>query len=100
MQCVSSLAVLPLLKHVTMVSKEDKIALVVQRHNTSSSSMRLTRKQGGYHALDAVAQPGGEVVGDELRLMCGWTAGVRYVTAELDVAHLEASGGSVGKLDP
>ena len=58
-----------LLKHVSMVSEEDEVPLVVEGDGTPTFERRVLAEEGRKHAPDAAPQPGPKVVQNELWLV-------------------------------
>ena len=54
-------------RHEPVVSEEDVVALVVQRHDASALELGVEVEQRGQHAAHPVTQHGGEVVEHHLR---------------------------------
>mmetsp|Transcript_2214 Transcript_2214/g.4967 ORF Transcript_2214/g.4967 Transcript_2214/m.4967 type:complete len:246 (-) Transcript_2214:513-1250(-) len=59
------------LKDVAVVPEKDEIALVVHRDYLPPLELRVVREQAREHAAEPMAQPGGEIVQDQLRSMRG-----------------------------
>ena len=66
---IDLLAFFFLLEDVSMVSEEDKVALVVQCDDLPTAKLRIVREETSEHSSHPVAKPRVEVVEDELRPM-------------------------------
>lgn len=70
------------------MSEENKVSLVVERHNPTSNKVWIVREQGSDLSTYAMTEACVEVVKDQFRLVICWLPTPLYVLPEFDVGHL------------
>eukprot|EP00316_Scyphosphaera_apsteinii_P022664 CAMPEP_0119326752 /NCGR_PEP_ID=MMETSP1333-20130426/69170_1 /TAXON_ID=418940 /ORGANISM="Scyphosphaera apsteinii, Strain RCC1455" /LENGTH=165 /DNA_ID=CAMNT_0007335145 /DNA_START=346 /DNA_END=840 /DNA_ORIENTATION=+ len=84
-------AFLWLLKHITVVTEEDEVALIVHRHHLPPPKLRIVREETSKHSAEPVADPGAEVVQDKLGSVAGRSPMSRKLFRQHQRCELESS---------
>lgn len=87
------------LKHVSMVPKEDKIALIVESDDSTAAEFWLLVKQRTQHTGHTVTQTSVKAVDDDFRAMLGGCTMAREIAAETNTGELVISSGTAGKVN-
>lgn len=69
-------------EHVPMMSKEKEVPLVVEGHYPSSFELGNLGEQRCKKASNPVAEPCGEIIEDELRLMIRWPSVIEHLLGQ------------------
>lgn len=86
------------IKHVSVATDKDKVALIVEGHGLATFELGGVREEGHEKASNSVSQASGKVVQDELWSVSTGTTMVVDLFVQLQGSKLEDSSGALGKL--
>ena len=86
------------LKHISVLSHEDVISLIVERYDAPAIELRRCREHGAQEPAEPAAEPRVEIVEDELGVVIGDRAAARDVLVRNERRYLEHRGGAGGEV--